>query len=664
MTPIPVTPKTPARAQVARTEPPHAEPAAAPPARPQPAWDRRARPAPPSVKTAARMQSQVTLSALACALLLAGCSTADTRRADEGDGIRVPVAAYVVSDDLLTAGLGEAGLRSAVPPAFALPEQPTARELRRRAVWTNWRGIADLAPGGGYGSVYGALAPVPGREFHAFATLPGRRQPHRVMLQLPDAFDLGQRCVIVTASSGSRGIYGPIALAGAWGLPRGCAVAYTDKGTGTGYVDTADGVGVGLSGQRAAPGEPVEFSVAAAAPGNTAAVAVKHAHSGDNPEADWGRHVQQAAAFALGVLDQERPQGAPWTSANTRVIAVGVSNGAGAVLRAAELPGDWLDAAVAVSPNVLPATGGRALYDYGTEAALWMPCALNASAFDTVLLARPGGASNPAGAVRCASLHAAGEITAIDPRAQAEQARTAMHARGWSDAALAAGALSVGFDLWRAVDVTYASAYAGTGPQQMPCGYRLAATAADGTARAPTDAERQAWWSDASGVPPGAGVGIVDTLASGGDPALPGLRCLRAQWDEAGGAVRAGIARTQAGLPRAGLPVVVVHGVDDGLVPEAFSGGAYARWADASGRPVSYWAVENAQHFDAFLGLPALGSRYVPMMPYGYRALDAVWAHVAEGRPLPGDARIRTTPRAFAGGALAPLKAENLGTLP
>jgi hydroxybutyrate-dimer hydrolase len=634
-----------------------------PPARPQPAWDRRTRPADPRPAAPAPRKTSIALCALATALLQAGCGGAATRATGEAAIADIPVA-YLINDDLLTAGLGEAGLRSPVPPAFANAEQPTAQELRRRAIWTNWRGIADLSPGGGFGSVYGSLAPVPGREFHAFATLPGRRQPHRVLVQLPDSFDAAQRCVVVTASSGSRGIYGPIALAGGWGLPRGCAVAYTDKGTGTGYVDTADGVGIDITGQRATGAAPVEFRVAATAGDGVAPIAVKHAHSGDNPEADWGLHVQQAAAFALQVLDQEQPQGAPWTSANTRVIAVGVSNGAGAVLRAAELPGDWLDGAVAISPNVLPAEGGRALYDYGTEAALWMSCALNATAFDGVVLARPGGAKHPAGSARCASLHAAGDIAASDPQAQAEEARNVMAARGWTDASLAAGAISTGFDLWRAVKVTYASAYARTGPADMPCGYRLSATAADGAPRAATNAERRAWWSDASGVPPGAGVGIVDTMAAGSDPHLPGLRCLRALWDDPAGAVRAGIAQTQAGLPRAGLPLVVVHGLDDGLVPEAFSGGAYARWAKASGRPMSYWVVENAQHFDAFLGLPVLGMRYVPLMPYGYRALDAVWANITEATPLPDDARITTRPRVFANGALAPLTPENLGPLP
>src|SRR5690606_24491832 len=140
------------------------------------------------------------------------------------------------------------------------------------------------------------------------------KQPHRVMVQLPDAFDLQARCVVVTASSGSRGVYGAIALAGAWGLPRGCAVAYTDKGAGTDYVDTGDGRGLALDGSLAEPGQPVAFRVPAieAANGAAAPIAVKHAHSGDNPEADWGRHVAQASDFALQVLALAHPEAGPW----------------------------------------------------------------------------------------------------------------------------------------------------------------------------------------------------------------------------------------------------------------------------------------------------------------------------------------------------------------
>ena len=83
------------------------------------------------------------------------------------------------NDDLLTAGLGLAGLRNMAPPAFADAAAPTVEELRRRALWGSWRGIADLAPGGGYDALFGSLAAVPGREFHAYARVPGAAHPHR-----------------------------------------------------------------------------------------------------------------------------------------------------------------------------------------------------------------------------------------------------------------------------------------------------------------------------------------------------------------------------------------------------------------------------------------------------------------------------------------------------
>ena len=275
------------------------------------------------------------------------------------------------SDDLLTAGLGGDGLRAAAAPAFADAEHPTPSELRRRALWSNWRGIADLAPVGSYGRIYGSTAHVPGREFNALATGPGASQPHRVLVQVPDAFDTGKRCVLVTASSGSRGIYGSISVAGAWGLPKGCAVAYTDKGAGTDYFDLDAGQGARADGTPGTRADMLAFAPDTTA---TSGVAFKHAHSRDNPEADWGRHVKQAAQFALQSLDSAFPQAAPFTFDNTRVIAVGISNGGGAVLRAAELDGErWLDAVVAGEPNVTVA-GARPLYDYSTQAALLMPC--------------------------------------------------------------------------------------------------------------------------------------------------------------------------------------------------------------------------------------------------------------------------------------------------
>ena len=56
------------------------------------------------------------------------------------------------SNDLLTAGLGATGLAAAVPPAYADPLKPTAAELRRTAIHTNYRAMLDMTAAGGYGS--------------------------------------------------------------------------------------------------------------------------------------------------------------------------------------------------------------------------------------------------------------------------------------------------------------------------------------------------------------------------------------------------------------------------------------------------------------------------------------------------------------------------------
>ncbi|MFP3590300.1 3-hydroxybutyrate oligomer hydrolase family protein, partial [Paraburkholderia sp. SIMBA_055] len=54
-------------------------------------------------------------------------------RADDGN-----------SDDLLTAGLGKTGLALATAPEIANAAQPTAAELRRLAIWSNYRALVDM----------------------------------------------------------------------------------------------------------------------------------------------------------------------------------------------------------------------------------------------------------------------------------------------------------------------------------------------------------------------------------------------------------------------------------------------------------------------------------------------------------------------------------------
>ena len=238
-------------------------------------------------------------------------------------------------DDLLSAGLGIAGLQSPTPPPFADDAHPTPEELRRRAIWTSWRGIADVES-------LSSVPVVPGRELAALLTLPDTTHPHRVVVQVPDSFDLRRRCLVVAASSGSRGVYGAIAVAGAWGLARGCAVAYTDKGAGSDYFDFASGTGVRLDGTRGQRGDGLAFAPPTDGPG----VAVKHAHSGDNPESAWGKYVLQAAELALEALREVYPLAGDFDFDSVRVIGTGISNGGGAVLRAAEVPGFWIDGVV------------------------------------------------------------------------------------------------------------------------------------------------------------------------------------------------------------------------------------------------------------------------------------------------------------------------------
>jgi hydroxybutyrate-dimer hydrolase len=352
--------------------------------------------------------------------------------------------------------------------------------------------------------------------------------------------------------------------------------------------------------------------------------------------------VLQAAAFGREVLVRE-------TGIDPDaliVIAAGVSNGAGAVLRAA---GDEaasergidgaarIDGVVAVSPNI-HVEGARPLFDVATKAALLMPCALAAPRFDGDALLRPGAAMPPTYAASCAALAARGAIDGDDVATQASNAWATMQATGWTDAAMRAGSLSVAFDLWRAVASGYASAYRRTPAGAMPLGYRYAVRDAQGAPVAATPTEAMLWWSDSSGIPPGNGVVLLDPPGDEGRMAgLVGLRALAT--DDA--TVRAAVAATRARPPREGLPILLLHGLDDGLVPEWTNSAPYAAFAREHGARLSYWRIARAQHFDTFLGNPALAARYVPLMPQAYAALDAMLAHLHEDAPLPGDRTIQ-----------------------
>ena len=98
-------------------------------------------------------------------------------------------------------------------------------------------GVAlELADGGAPGctlDVVRSTGKVAGLEAIAYSGDRSGRRKVALMVQVPASFDPAQPCIVTATSSGSRGIYGAIGTAGEWGLKRGCAVAYTDKGTGS-----------------------------------------------------------------------------------------------------------------------------------------------------------------------------------------------------------------------------------------------------------------------------------------------------------------------------------------------------------------------------------------------------------------------------------------------
>src|SRR5262249_50892445 len=359
------------------------------------------------------------------------------------------------------------------PPAVADPAKPTAAELRRLAIYNNYRALLDLDAKGGYGTLYGpnvdsrgqptaGEGKIAGVEYLAFADDGSGAQNVTMMVQIPVSFDRARACIVTATSSGSRGVYGAIGTAGEWGLKHGCAVAYTDKGTGMGMHDLAANTVDVISGLRqgaAAAGTNSNFPAKAPATGlgslnaaNPNRIAVKHAHSQQNPEKDWGRDTLRAVRFAFYALNEERGDAAPgggrlasFTPRNTIVIASSVSNGAGAALQAAEADTEGLISGVAVSepsiqlqpnPNVTVKLGattwtgtGKPLLDYFTVANLYQPCAALAPA----AAAGPGAAlvSAPIATNRCASLKAKGLLTAADTAGQALEALAMLHSAGW-----------------------------------------------------------------------------------------------------------------------------------------------------------------------------------------------------------------------------------------
>jgi hydroxybutyrate-dimer hydrolase len=616
-------------------------------------------------------------------------------------------------DDLLTAGLGLAGLRGD-PPGFADPLAPTAAELRRRAIYTAWRGLADTTDAGGFGRLFGPRgdARIAGVEILAAVRTPDGSGTTTVMLQLPVQFDVAKPCLVVVSSSGSRGIYGALPTAAEWGLLQGCAVVHTDKGTGVGFFDLDSGTGyrIDLVATRDPVDPLVTFRPAASsalegyAQRQPHRVAVKHAHSGNNPERDWGLYVLQAAKLGLALLNVEHPGEdgrVRYTRANTVVMAAGVSNGGGAVLRAVEQDAEGLlDAAVVSEPNAQPQAtaglgirqgeraalqgAGRPLYDYATEHYLLQPAAILMPADPAAPLAALNPAQRPLWEQWTAGLARHGLVTGDTLEARARDARARLEAAGMLPEALEAGTSNIQFGLWPAIAVAYASAHGRLPVELPPCGIGYAATDAAFKARALSAEELARLAADGSGVPPTGGVQLVGDL-----PGTPGMlasfgsleaaRCFRAlatgRWPEGGALpaelealsqrLRSGMEELRMSARLRGKPVIIVHGRRDALIPVNHTSRAYYGRHRLQGETSArYYEVEHGQHFDAFIPLlPGWNTAFVPLQPQLAAMMGLMHRHLTEGTELPPSQVLRSRPRALGEGGVEELMPAHLGEL-
>ncbi len=673
----------------------------------------------------------VALLAAAVSALLAGCPGGSDTWTPESNvkpsfvGTITRTAFDGVSDDLLTAGLGKTGLAGAAP-TVANPTAPTAAELRKLAIFNNYRAILDISANGGYGSLYGPNIDVNGNptlgegriagtEYLAYADDGTGKLNVTMMVQIPASFSPAAACIVTATSSGSRGVYGAIGSAGEWGLKRGCVVAYTDKGTGTGFHDLAtDTVNLqnGVRSGAAAAGKDSNFTAtltaAELASFNAATpnrVAVKHAHSQRNPEKDWGLAALNTIRFAFYVLNEERGQRNSDGTAkptfrpdNTIVIASSVSNGGGSAIAAAEQDTEGLIDGVAVAEPTLELVApagltvrqgtavkavARPLYDYYTLGNLYMPCASQSARAANpygiaAVLPVPAFANN-----RCAALKAKGLLTKATTQEQADESLDILLAAGYDVESIplfASHYISGNSPIVPA----FAMAYGRFGVADNLCGISFAATDATGKP-APSAAGTLAQaFGTSSGVVPTGGLAIINNNSVGGavntlisvspstgvqDYNVDAAVCFRNLWtgtDANAQRVQAGVRETLRSGNLRGKPAIIVNGRADTQIPVNFNARPYYglnKQTEGAQSKLAYIEVVNAQHFDAFIDspfFPGYDSAFVPLHYYFIKAMDAVYANLTLNVPLPPAQVVRTTSRGGTPGAAPPITAANV----
>lgn len=452
-------------------------------------------------------------------------------------------AEHRVADDLLTGGLGEAGIFGPTPGYLDPFGNPTVSELRKNAVYAVYHAMTDLSVNGGYGTLWPRISQVPGVEYLGYADTGDGVRNVSTLVQIPDSFDQKKPCIVVVPSSGFGGVYTATPTA-EWGLKRGCAVAVTDKGAGIAaeYIDTGDSYLIdGITGNSQSTTTALQFKSGYSSSQRSEYAknfpfrfAYKTAHSQRNPEKTWGQNTLDATKFAFYLLNERFGSPADIGNRkfrtikpeNTTVIVAGDGEGGAAALAAVEQdvlalvdgavlaqPSAQTNAdSVAVSQGDLAVkAAGKSLLDYTSYANLYQPCAA---------LAAPQG---PAAALidtvaagnRCASLKQKSLLTSDTLTAQAKEAQEKLLAYGWQpESAELHGPVYVRSTAGYAM--AYANAYAKLTATDNLCDMSYASVDANGVPISSPLTIRRSLFADGNGMPPYGGIQLINNVSTGG----------------------------------------------------------------------------------------------------------------------------------------------------
>lgn len=595
-------------------------------------------------------------------------------------------------NDLLTSGLTLEGLQSHAAP--------NTKQPRQLAYYTNIRALLDTTTEGGFGRLYGPEPKqvISGVEYLAETTKDYPLAPANFSVQIPDTFNIKKPCLIIAPSSGSRGVYGAVGVTGFWALNKGCAIAYTDKGTGTGFYFVGLNKTFDRTGELHTPNTPINWVNNDNNPDKTRQwVATRHAHSGNNPEKDWGQHTLLAAQIGLSALSDHHKEA--FTADNTLVIAASISNGGSAVLRAVEQDtAGLIDAVVAGEPNVsvnlenftvTQATKKQFIKPlHAVESFLlqsvFAPCANLATLPDTSEVA----VYRLQAELACEQLMKSHLLKAKNLDEAASSAQATLLKAGLSVESLWLGPIYTAMGLWPALEATYPSSYARLKLFDDPCGAAFEVPVSSPiTTNGLTQLAKI--WPLSSGIPPTAGVVIspyiplnktIKPLQSFNQTLATSLcyfAWLKSDHQKILGLekqlssqhhhqLEQGIAETYATANLQGKPAIIVHGRSDRLIQVNHSSRPYF-WLNKTSADkhsqLRYIEITNAQHFDALLPYPPFNSQLIPLHVYFEKALDAIYQNQTNQTPLPDSVVVKTQKRSTTNDRLEPLSESHLPSI-